>query len=102
MVEIENITKREEDRKLKIKRTKDLLNKFFDDPYTIGVSNISISVSENQNSFSFLSIDLLSDKMRLSIPDSDIPKYMDKTRAFAEEYEKKFDVEVTLQTDYSK
>ncbi len=102
MVNIENITKQEEDRNLKFKRTKDLLNKFFDNPYTIGVSNISISVSENLQSPPFLSIDIVSDKMRLFIPDTDIPKYTDKTLAFAREYEADFGGEVTLKTDYSK
>lgn len=40
--------------------------------------------------------------MKLSIPDTDIPKYTDKTFAFAKEYEEKFNVNVILQTDYSK
>lgn len=100
MVNIENITRKEEETKLKVKRTNDLLNKFFGD---VCISNtpISISVSENEKSLSFLSINYLSDKMILSIPDSLIPKYTEKTIAFAEEYEKKFNVKVILQTDYS-
>jgi len=101
MVNIENITEREEKRKLHIKRTKDLLNKFFNNISILDTST-SISVTENGQSFSFLYFDPSSNKMTLSIPESDIPQYTDKTLAFIKEYEKKFNVEVTLRTDYSK
>ncbi len=101
MVSIENITRKQEERKLKVKKASDLLNKFFDD---VCISNTacSIFVRENKKSSPFLSIDYLSDEMELCIPDSLIPKYTKKTIAFAEAYEKKFNVEVTLETDYSK
>jgi len=100
MVELENITKREEDRKLKIKRTKDLLNRFFDNIYIIDTC-VSVSACENELSNPFLSVNLGLNKMRLSIPESDIPKYTEKAIAFAKEYEKKFNVDAILQTDYS-
>jgi len=101
MVNIENITRKEEETKLKVKRTNNLLKKFFGG---VCISNtpFSISVSENKKSSPFLSINYLSDEMILRIPNSLIPKYTKKTIAFAEEYEKKFNVEVTLETDYSK
>ena len=101
MVNIENITRKEEEKKLKVKRTNDLLNKFFGN---VCISNtpFSISVSENEKSSSFLSINYLSDMIVLRIPDSLILKYTEKTIAFAKEYEKKFNVKVTLETDYSK
>jgi len=38
--------------------------------------------------------------MVLRIPNFLILKYTEKTIAFAEEYEKKFNVEVTIKTDY--
>jgi len=101
MVRIENITQREEETKLKVKRTNDLLNKFFGYVCILNTS-LSISVSENKKHSPFLSINYLSDEMILRIPNSLIPKYTEKTIAFAEEYEKKFNVEVTLETDYSK
>jgi len=94
MVKIENITRREEDRKLKIKRTKDLLNKFFDDVYITETS--SIFVKKDIKSDPFLSISNL-DKMILSAQE-----HYEKTLTFATEYEKRFNVDVTLQTDYSK
>ena len=40
--------------------------------------------------------------MTLSIPEEFIPKYTKKTIAFAKAYEKRFNVNVVLQTDYSK
>ena len=101
MVKIEDITRREEERKLKIKRTKELVNKFFGKVHVIDTS-FSISIGENQQSPPFLRINYISDKMFLQIPDSLISKYAEKTIAFAEEYEKQLKVDVTLQTDYSK
>ncbi|GAI69700.1 unnamed protein product [marine sediment metagenome] len=101
MVNIENITRKEEEKKLKVKRTNDLLKKFFGD---VCISNTPflISVSEKKKPSPFLSINYLSDEMILRIPNFLILKYTEKTIAFAEEYEKKFNVEVTLETDYSK
>ena len=104
MVNIENITRREEERKLKIKRTKELLNKFFDD-ICISNKNLFVTVTKNKQSNPFLFIEPSTpelDKMILTIPDSLIPKYTEKTIAFAKEYEKRFNMDVTLQTDYSK
>jgi len=101
MVKIEDITRRGEENKLKVKRTSDLLKKFFGD-VDISNTSLSISVSENKKSNPFLSINYLSDEMILRIPNSLILEYTKKTIAFAEEYEKKFNVKVVLETDYSK
>lgn len=102
MVKVENITRKEEERKLKIKRTKNLLSKFFGEGECISNTSFSVFVSEDKKSSPFLSISYLSNEMVLSIPDSLIPKYTEKTIAFAREYEKEFKVKATLQTDYSK
>jgi len=101
MVNIENVTEKEEKRKLHIKQTKDLLNKFFNNTFIMDTST-AISVRENPDSSPFLFIQYILNNMILQIPESDIPKYTKKVIAFAEEYEKKFNVGITLQTDYSK
>ena len=101
MVNIENITKQEEDKKLHIKRTRDLLNKFFDNIFIFDTST-TISISENESSRAFLYIHYPQNDMLLEISELEIPKYTDKVIAFAREYEKKFNVEVTLKTDYSR
>ncbi len=102
MINIENITKREEEKKLHFKRTKKLLDEFFDNIFVLRGPN-SISVTEEGKFSSLLYIDVPSSKIILSVSEEkNIPKYTDKTLAFAKEYEKKFNVKVTLQTDYSK
>ncbi|MEK6833752.1 MAG: hypothetical protein AABY32_06945 [Nanoarchaeota archaeon] len=104
MVTIENITRKEEERLNKIVRTQTLLKEFFDN---ISITNTStlIAVREKEKINPFLYIAYFGskhDKMELCIPEELIPKYYEKTLAFAKEYEKKFKTEVTLQTDYSK
>jgi len=104
MVKIENITRREEERLNKVVRTETLLSEFFDNISIIYTSTL-ISVREKEKINPFLYIDYFDskpNKMTLSIPESLIPKYTEKTIAFAKEYEKKFNVKVTLQTDYFK
>lgn len=104
MVTIENIIRREENRLLKIIRVNDLLKELFDN-ISITSTSALISVREKEQINPFLYIDYFnskSNKIVLSIPEELIPKYYEKTLAFAKEYEKKFKVSVTLQTDYSK
>lgn len=104
MVKIENITRREEKSLLKIIRTNDMLKEFFGNIFVTNTSTV-ISVREKEQINPFLYIDYFnskSNKITLSIPEEFIPKYYKKTLAFAKEYEKKFNVDVTLQTDYSK
>ncbi len=99
MVNIEKITVEREKRKPMVERAKDLLNKFFDNVYITNTS-VFISVSKNEQSDPFLFVNFSYTelhKMRLFVPE-----YYKKTLAFAKEYEKKFNVSVTLQTDYSK
>jgi len=99
MVKIENITRIEEERKSKIKRTKDLLNKFFDNMCITNTSAV-ISVSENMQSNPFLFVYFYSKPEKVGLS---APKYYEKALAFAREYEEKFNLkDVVLQTDYSK
>jgi hypothetical protein len=100
MVKIEDITEREEERKLHFKKTRELLDKFFDN-ISISSTPPVITAYDRNESRNFLFIHP-PDEITLSIPKSAISKYTDKTLAFAKEYEKKFNVKVTLQTDYSK
>ena len=63
MVHIENITRREEDRKLKIKRTRELIDKFFGEVYIIDTP-VSVSVCENELSDHFLSVNFALNKIK--------------------------------------
>ena len=101
MVKIENITRQEEERKLKIKKIKDLLSEFFDNVDITTTSTI-VSMSSKDKYNHFLFVNPSSDEIVLSISESVIPQYTDKTMAFAKEYEKLAGREVTLKTDYSK
>ncbi len=99
MVNIENITRKEEEKKLKLKRTKDLLNKFFNDVHITGLDSDLISVRENKQSNTFLQIFPYSESTIIKLFSLE---YYKQSLAFAREYEEKFKVNVTLQTDYSK
>ena len=101
MVTIENITREAEERKLKVYGVETLAEKFFEKPSVYSIGD-GIVVELHKEPSYHLGISLSSNQMRLSLPESLIPNYTEKTIKFAEAYEQRFRVNVVLKTDYSK
>ncbi len=98
MVEIENITRKEENKKLKVGRIRDLSSKFFEDPKFI-ILSVGVGVIAPLSSDPFLYIHFSSKRDTMFLKEM---AFYEQTYKFAQAYEKKFSIPVLLETDYSK
>jgi hypothetical protein len=109
MVKIENITSQQEEKKAKVKRIENLLNKHFDkEKENLGImcciDNGSITKRDTSDKFKIKRVILhldyaLPNVTKMTLYDMD---YYKSSLGFAREYEKMFNTKVILQTDYSK